>query len=247
MNGLAWVGVLLLGAAPPTARPELLVFAAASTTETMQELGERYRAQTGTSVVYAFGASNDLARQIIAGAPAAVFVSADEAQMDRVETAGRVDAADRVEVARNSLVFVQPPGVPHLRALSELPTLKTLALADPEAVPAGVYAREVLVAKGLWEAVQPHVIPTQDVRAALAAVTAQRAAGAIVYATDALLAPSLWVAPHSFMPEVRIVYPAAAVRGPNAGAARAFVAYLAGPQGQAVFQSHGFRAAQKRP
>ncbi|HEV7499630.1 MAG TPA: molybdate ABC transporter substrate-binding protein, partial [Vicinamibacteria bacterium] len=156
---LRLAGVLLLAAAvlgvPPPAvsaraeparGPGLTVFAAASLADAMTEIGRAFEAATHVHVSFNFGASSDLGRQIRAGAPADVFFSADEAQMDLVEHAGFVRPADRVNLLSNTLVVIVPAahgGTPPrtLRSAAEIASFPRLALADPEAVPAGVYAR----------------------------------------------------------------------------------------------------------
>src|SRR5450432_3686501 len=119
-------------------KPEILVFGAASLTESLQDLGKAYEAQSGTRVIFSFGASSDLARQIQAGAPADVFFSADTAKMDTLEKAGLVKAADRREFLSNSLVVVVPSDSTLKVANAEdLANLPKIAIADPAAVPVG--------------------------------------------------------------------------------------------------------------
>jgi molybdate transport system substrate-binding protein len=234
---LAIVGAL--GSSLPSHAEELLFFAAASTSEAVQECGTKFKAETGIEVRFSFAGSNELARQIIAGAPADGFLSADQAQMDAVVKAGRVRSADQVALLSNRLVVVQPEREPALEKPEGLTKLRTIALADPQAVPAGVYAKQWLVARGLWEVVAPKVIPTLDVRAALAAVEAGRVQAAIVYATDARVAKGVRVIPLAPGPE-RIVYPVAPVEGPRKAAAKQWVEFLRSGQSRAVFEKRGF-------
>ena len=134
-----------LGAADP--KPEILVFGAASLTESLQDLGKAYEAKTGPKVVFSFGSSSDLARQIQAGAPADVFFSADTAKMDALEKAGLVPRrADRREFLSNSLVVVVAARTRRLKIATaeDLADLPKIALADPASVPAGVYAKKWL-------------------------------------------------------------------------------------------------------
>jgi molybdate transport system substrate-binding protein len=218
---------------------ELLVFAAASTSEAMQECAAKYKAQSGVEVRFSFAGSNELARQIIAGAPADAFLSADQAQMDAVVKAGRVRAAEQVGLLSNRLVIVQSEREPALARPEDLARLKTIALADPQAVPAGVYAKQWLVARGLWDSVASKVVPTLDVRAALAAAEADRAQAAIVYATDAKVAKGIRVIPLPPGPE-KIVYPVAPVEGPKKPAAVKWVQFLRSREAGAVFEKRGF-------
>jgi len=252
MRALRLLALALSLAALPAYAEEVLVFAASSTTDVLQDVGAAFQAKTGNPVKFSFAGSSELARQILEGAPAGVFVSADAAQMDRVEKGGKVKHADRVDVASNRLVVLVAPDAPALKSFEDLAKVKKLALADPESVPAGVYAKKALTGLGVWSAVAPHVVPTLDVRAALAAVEAGRADAAIVYATDALQAkkaktvdPREWVRGKTaqsigaFSGE-GVSYPAAPVDRPNNAAARAFVAFLRGPEGQAAFKKRGF-------
>jgi molybdate transport system substrate-binding protein len=239
--------LLLATACSPAAADELLVFAAASTSDAMAEVGRAFERSAGHHVACNFAASSTLARQLLAGARADLFLSADAEKMDQVERAGLVARADRRDLLSNQLVVVVPArGVPtgdyKLARPDPLRTAKRIALADPAAVPAGLYARAWLEKRGLWREVEPKVVPTLDVRAALAAAAAGRVDAAIVYRTDALNAPDVriaYVAPPEESP--RIVYPAAPLaRAPHAQAARALARFLAGPEARAIFARFGF-------
>jgi molybdate transport system substrate-binding protein len=231
--------LLLLGAAGP--KPEILVFGAASLTESLTDLGKAYEAKSGSEVVFSFGASSDLARQIQAGAPADVFFSADTAKMDALEKAGLVKAADRREFLSNSLVVVAPADSKlKISTAEDLANLPKIALADPASVPAGVYAKKWLTGLGLWEKVEPKVVPTLDVRAALAAVESGAIPAGVVYSTDAAVAKSARVA-FRVANGPEIVYSVAPVAASkNLAGAEAFVAFLAGPEGRAAFTKRGF-------
>lgn len=236
---------LLLAAAIASATParagELLVAAAASLTDALTEIGRAYEAKSGSTVRFDFGASSALARQIEAGAPVDVFFSADTAQMDALATAGLIAADTRVDLLSNALVVVVPErAMTTVTSAADVGRVARLALADPAAVPAGVYARTWLESAGAWEAAQPHVVPTADVRAALAAVEGEHADAAIVYRTDARIAPHVRVAfavPRDAGPE--IVYPVAVLAAAKPGA-RELVRHLAGPEARAVFERLGF-------
>jgi len=225
----------------------VVVFAAASLTEALIEIGASFERRTGNRVVFGFGASSDLARQIRAGAPANVFVSADLSRMDELEAAGRVRAADRIALLSNRLAVVVPKASTlMIRSPSDLTGARRIALADPEAVPAGIYARQWLEALGLWAALRDRVVPTLDVRAALAAVTSGAADAGVVYRTDAAISTRVRVAfevPEGAAP--RIVYPAAVLTRGGA-AARAFVASLRSEESRAVFTRLGFVVLQER-
>jgi len=189
------VVLTLLSFAGAAAADEVNVFAAASLTEVLQEIAQGFGKQTGHKVVFNLGASNDLARQIKAGAPADVFFSADKAQMDGLEAEGLVRAQDRVEVLSNVLAVVVPlASAVKVGSATDLLALRRLALADPQAVPAGVYARSWLESIGLWSKLEARVIPTLNVRAALAAVESENADAGIVYRTDAATSKRVKVA-----------------------------------------------------
>ncbi len=225
------------------ARDELLVFAAASTTDALTEIGAAFETETGGAVRFAFGASGDLARQILAGAPADVFVSADSLRMDELERAGLVRPADRRDLVSNQLVIVVPAGGQRpVAEPADLGRLERIAIADPDAVPAGFYAREWLRARGLWAEVEPRVVPALDARAALAAAERGEVEAAIVYRTDARAGAKVRIAyavPRGECPA--ITYPVARLAGAkHAAAAAAFVRFLGGERSRPVFVRHGF-------
>ena len=229
---------MALAAALSTVR----VFAAASLTDSLGEIIDLFEAShEGVRVVPQFGASNDLARQILAGAPAHLFFSADERQMDRAMAGGSIEEGSRRDLLSNQLVVVEAraAGEP-IRSPRDLERGGRIALADPEAVPAGVYARQYLEKLGLWDRVRSRVVPTLDVRAALAAVASGNVDAGFVYRTDAILEPRVRVAfevPRDEGP--RIVYPLALVRG-GSEEARALFRFLVSPQATAVFERYGF-------
>jgi molybdate transport system substrate-binding protein len=223
-------------------RPEILVFAAASLTDALGEIGADFEQRHGVRVLFSFAGSNALARQIEAGAPADVFVSANLDRMDELERAGLVDPADRVSLLSNRLaVVVAVASGLVIAGPADLGRARRLALGDPEAVPAGIYARRWLEGLGLWEALRERVVPTLDVRAALAAVESGAAEAGIVYRTDAVPSRRVRVAfevPASEAP--RIVYPAALLASSTAPEARAFLDHLRSAPARAVFARLGF-------
>ena len=238
---LALAAVLLLSAAPPARAQEILVFAAASLTESMQEIAKAFAAQSRIEPKFSFGASSDLARQIEAGAPADVFFSADTAKMDDLEKGGLVRRGERREFVGNALVVIVPRGpAQRITAPADLARFKRLALADPAAVPAGIYAKKWLESIGLWKEIEPKVVPTLDVRAALAAVATGSVPAGIVYRTDAAISRDVAIAwTVSKGPE--ITYSLAPVaRSARAADAKKFVDFASGPQGRAVFERRGF-------
>jgi molybdate transport system substrate-binding protein len=206
------------------------VHAAASLTDVMREIGAAFQRATGIALAFNFAGSSTIERQIENGAPGDVFVSADEAQMNALDSRRLILATSRRDIVSNKLVIVGPPFV---RSARDLLRVERIALADPRAVPAGVYAREYLTRAGLWAQLEKKVIPTENVRAALAAVKAGNADAAIVYRTDS---PGIVLeGPPA------IAYPAAVLReskSPNE--ARRFVEFLSGKEARAIFVKYGF-------
>lgn len=237
-------GAAQAGSSPP--RP-LIVSVAASLADVMGELARRHEQATGQPVRLNVAGSNLIARQIVEGASADAFVSADEAQMDVVERAGRLVAGTRVDLLTNQLVVVgRPGGTLKSGDAASLASseVRRVALGNPESVPVGVYARRWLEGRGAWSAVAPKVVPTTTVRAALAAARAGRVDGAVVYATDAASDPSVPViyrVPVADTPPIR--YPVAVIAGPRQEAAQRFVAFLRSAEAGAVFQAAGFGLA----
>jgi molybdate transport system substrate-binding protein len=242
---LTWVVAALALWATASWAGELKVAAAASLTDALAEIGTAYTAETGTQIVPILGSSSTLARQISEGAPVDVFLSADEASLDRLEKAGLLLAGSRRSPLSNTLVIVQPLDASWTLATpAELASsrVRALALAEPQTVPAGIYAKAWLRSIDLWSRVIDRVIATENVRAALATVEAGNADAAIVYRTDALVSKKVRVAY-----EVRredgppISYAFAALReAQDPAAAGRFVEYLGGPTASAIFARHGF-------
>jgi molybdate transport system substrate-binding protein len=233
--------------APP--RREVVVFAAASLRESLEELGRDFQRQTGADVTFNFAGSNDLAHQIDAARGMDVFLSASTAWMDTVQHHGRVVAGTRRDLLSNTLVVVASPQSPWTVgdpcALGALP-FKHLAVGDPQAVPAGIYAKRWMSSvdchgKPLWDAIEARVAPTPDVRAALGLVLADPEVVGMVYRTDQLA----FAGRTRVLFEVRdgppIRYALAQVaEGANPEDARRFLDYLSGPEAARVFARHGF-------
>ena len=226
----------------PLSAEELNVFAAASLTNALKEIGAAFEAASGHKVVYNLGASSDLARQIRAGAPADVFFSADKRQMDGLEKEGLVRAAERVDVLSNVLVVVVPAdSSARVASPADLLRFPRLALADPEAVPAGVYARAWLESLGQWDALKGRVVPALNVRAALSAVESGNAEAGIVYRTDAAIskrARVVFEVPREQGPA--IVYPLAPLAASRKAATGAFVRALTSAPARAIYLKYGF-------
>lgn len=228
---------------------ELTVHAAASLTDAMKEIGAAYEKKSGDKLQFNFGASSMLARQIEEGAPADLFLSADEAKMDALEQKGLLLPGTRRSLLSNSLVIVVPADAGTApKSASDLakPEYKKLALAEPQTVPAGIYAREYLQQLGLWESVKERVVPTENVRATLAAVESGNVNAGIVYKTDSLISKKVKVAVEIPAAEgPRISYPLAVMKSSKeAERARKLADYLAGPAAQKVFEKFGFIPAK---
>jgi molybdate transport system substrate-binding protein len=230
---------------PPRADQEpVTVSAAVSLTEALEEAARAYAAAGGAPVRFNFAGSNALARQLVNGAPADLFISADEAQMNVVMAAGVIDRATRVDLLANRLAVIGVPERPPIRDIQMLlsPGIRRVAIGDPAAVPAGVYARQYLEASGLWQRLQAKLVPTANVRAAVAAVENGSADAAIVYETDAAIARSAGTAfVISGAGAPRIVYPVAVIAGSRQrDAAVRFLAFLGGPEAAAIFRKYKF-------
>jgi molybdate transport system substrate-binding protein len=229
----------------PASAGEINAFAAASLTDAMQEIGAAYEQATGDKVVLNLGASSALARQIQEGAPADLFFSADEAKMDDLEKRGLVAKGTRRSLLSNTLVVVVP-GDSSLKiaAPGDLATsrVRALALAEPQSVPAGIYAKEWLKSLKLWSKVIDKVIPTENVRGALAAVESGNADAGIVYKTDAGISKKVRVAYEVAVAEgPKISYPLAVIaESKRQEAARKLLAYLASDAALDVFRKYGF-------
>lgn len=229
-----------------SAGPEIAIYAAASLRDVLGTLKPGIEKAAGASVVFNHAGSNDLARQILAADKADVFISADEGWMDKVAEAGLLDKGSRHPLLSNRLVVVAPKESTLKVASAEdlaHAAIARVAMADPESVPAGKYAKAWLERKGQWsDAFKTRILSTSDVRAALAAVASGNVDAGVVYKTDAAISPSVKViyeVPVSDVP--RISYPIAVMaHSAHAKAARAAIAYLEGAEARAAFERFGF-------
>lgn len=252
-NWAAIVAIVITAAGSGSARQqEVLVSAAASLAEVMAQLARAYEARTGVRVMVNTGASNTLARQIAAGARVDLFISADEAQMDAVS--GDILFGTRVDLLSNQLAIAVAADRPRtMRSARDLmdPAIKRIALGDPAAVPAGVYAKTYLEKLGIWKQLAARVVPAASVRLALAAVENGAADAAIVYRTDLAAARRTTLAlaiPASEGP--RIVYPAAVLRaGRHRDAGVRLLSWLRDAEASGIFRAAGFvpLSAKGRP
>ncbi|MGO9515037.1 MAG: molybdate ABC transporter substrate-binding protein [Steroidobacteraceae bacterium] len=236
----------LVGAAAESERPAITVFGAASLTNVLQELGDRFTSKTAVPVKFSFAASSALAKQIESGAPADVFFSADIDWMDYLQSHELIQVPTRHDVVGNRLVLVAPadsrivlkigPRFPLAATLGK----GRLSTGDPDSVPVGRYAREALIKLDVWSDVEARLIRADSVRSALAFVDRGEASLGIVYATDAQIDIKVRVVDvfpdNTHMP---IVYPIALTAVAKKDAID-FLDYVRGPVGDATFKRYGF-------
>lgn len=241
--GGAAASVLPLGARGAGAPP--LVLAAASLQEAMTAAADAWAGRGHPRPVVSFAASSALARQIAAGAPADLFVSADEAWMDDLERRGRIVPGTRAPFLGNRLVVVQSaarPMPPREVPLSRLLATGRIAIADPDSVPAGRYARAAFTAMRLWPGLAPRIVRAENVRAALALVERDAAEWGVVYATDARASTrvrAFRMFPTSVHPPIR--YPLARLRSATSPDAEPLRRFLLSAEGKAIFAHFGFQ------
>lgn len=231
------------------AAPRVVVSAAVSVSDALRRAADEFERTTDATVVLNVGGSDTLATQLLAGASADLFFSADTRQMDRVEAGGRILSSTKVDLLTNQLVVVTDVDrVGDLSSVADLarPGVRRIAMGDPDAVPAGVYARQFLQSVGLWDAVRSKVVPTRSVRAALAAVEAGNADVGFVYRTDVALVDSVemaFVIPIDEGPQIRYVA-AVTTEAPHEATARQLLTFLRGARARRIFEDAGFMALQ---
>ncbi len=239
------LAVLLL--ASPARAADLTVFAAASLKTALDQVAADWQGQTGQRVVVSYAGSSALAKQIIAGAPADIFIPSSVEWMDAVDAAGLLRKASRVDLLGNRLVLVAhgagaaPVTLDEDTDLAALLAGGKLAMAMVDAVPAGQYGREALTTLGLWDSVADSVAQAENVRVALQLVAWGEAPLGIVYASDAVAEPEVTVV--ATFPEAShrpIIFPAAVIDSSTVPEAAAFLTYLTLPDAQAVFTAQGF-------
>jgi len=224
---------------------EFNVFAAASLTDALKEIGAIYEKQSGDKVAFNFAASSMLERQIEEGAPADVFFSADEAKMDTLARKDLILKETRKSRLSNSLVIVTSADSDlKITSPADLASSKVrrMALADPKAVPAGVYAKAFLEKEKLWLEIEPKVVPVDNVRAALAAVESGNIEVGMVFKTDAAISTKVKIAyevPANTGP--KISYPVAVTKNAKqVESAKKFVEYLGSNDAANIFTKYGF-------
>ena len=223
---------------------ELVIFGAMSLTDALTEVSQRFGAARNVKVYCNFAGSSTLQRQIEKGAPADVFISASPKQMNALQEVGLLYEGSRRAILSNRLVLVAP--VDSSLAMTNVGLLVQdairIAIGEPNSVPAGIYGREALTHLGVWDAVQPKLIPSADVRSTLAYVESGEVDVGVVYRTDAEISKKVEIIyefPDSS--HTPIVYPAAVLR--NTGhkvLAQAFLEYLQTAEVTAIFAKYGF-------
>jgi molybdate transport system substrate-binding protein len=253
---LAGLMVMVIGMGPDAfigsgaaAQSEVVVFAAASTTNAVTEIGKLYTDRNPGRVTTSFASSSTLAKQIESGAPADVYISANKKWMDFLEKKNLIDRKSRLDLLGNRIVLIAPVGSA-LKKIDVAPGFSVpdflgkdgrLSMGDPDHVPAGMYGKKALENLGSWEQVKDRLAPMKDVRAALVLVERAEAPLGLVYATDAAISKKVRVvgafpaASHS-----PIVYPVAAVTGGQTAAAKRFIDFLKSLESRAVFEKYGF-------
>jgi molybdate transport system substrate-binding protein len=231
----------------PAAGPDLLVFAAASLKTVLDDVNARWQTSTGKRAAISYASSAALAKQIEQGAPADIFISADEDWMDYLSERKLIRPETRSDLVGNRLVLIAPEGA-DLRVdivpgfpLASLIGQGRLAMANTNAVPAGKYGRAALESLGIWESVKGRIAQAENVRAALLLVSRGEAPLGIVYESDALSDPTVvrvGTFPESTHP--RIIYPVAVTAGSTKPDAAAFIDLLRSPESRNIFKKQGF-------
>ena len=241
--------VLLLALSPLSVAhaQDVVVFAAASLKNALDDAAHSFEKQGGTPVKISYAASSQLAKQIESGAPADIFISADLAWMDYLQKRNLIEPASRRKLLGNRLVLVAPAGsgmkVDIKPDFDLVGLLKggRLAMADPDTVPAGKYGKAALEKLGIWQSVAPHVAGAENVRAALLYVDRKETPLGIVYATDAAADPKVEIAavfPEDTHPP--IIYPAALTAASKNPAATKFLAFIESQAARPAFEKQGF-------
>ncbi|MDA8408023.1 MAG: molybdate ABC transporter substrate-binding protein [Deltaproteobacteria bacterium] len=227
---------------------QLMIFTAASTTNAINDIAAQFKRDTGVDVVASFASSSTLAKQIEEGAPASIFISADEDWMNYLSRKNLIDPHSRCDLLGNSLVLIAPANAKvskitniQSQIMSELAGGR-LATGDPDHVPVGKYAKAAFKNLGIWKDVEPRLARTSDVRGALALVERGETPLGIVYSTDAAISEKVKIVgvfPPDSYPS--IIYPAALVQGKTKRDAEKFFEFIKGPEAKVIFEKYGFK------
>ncbi|MGV3346866.1 molybdate ABC transporter substrate-binding protein [Enterobacteriaceae bacterium LUAb1] len=248
IHGIIGVVLSISAAGQAIAADKITVFAAASLTNALDDIAAQYQRDKNVEIVAAYAASSTLARQIEQGAPADIFISADQQWMEYAIAKQAIDDTSCYTLLGNTLVLVAPLAAKSAQVTINQQTdwlslLKgeRLAVGDPDHVPAGIYAKQALQHLGAWKTLSPVLARASNVRAALALVERQEAPYGIVYGSDAVASKKVVIAgifpPDSHLP---VEYPMAMVRQHNNAVVTAFYRWLQGPEAAAVFKQYGF-------
>jgi molybdate transport system substrate-binding protein len=245
---LAAVWILCAGFAggTPQSKTDLTVSAAISLKDSLDEIAQLYRAKhADVAIHFNLGGSGTLQRQVEQGAPVDIFISASPDQMDALESKGLILPGTRKDMVKNSVVLIVPKDKEGISGFEDLakPEAKTIAAGEPQTVPAGKYAQQVLMHFGLYDKVKSKLVLGKDVREVLAYVATGNADAGIVYVTDAKISQQVKIvatAPDdSHSP---IIYPLAVIKdSKNTAAAKEFAAFLLSPAARNVFKKYGFQ------
>jgi molybdate transport system substrate-binding protein len=243
---VALVCLAACGQAPDSPKP-LMVLAAASLQDALEAEADAWARQGHARPRLSFAASSALARQVVNGAPADLFLSADEDWMDAVERAGALKAGTRRDLLTNTIVVIAPETSPMEVDLADPASFGggKLAMADPDTVPAGKYGKAALEKMGLWRSLAGRVVRAENVRAALVLVESGEAPLGIVYATDAAASDKVRVVarfPGDSRPPIR--YPVAILATSDHPEALPFEQFLDSKEGRAIFARYGFGMAE---
>jgi molybdate transport system substrate-binding protein len=239
--------IIGVAVAPPASAKDLLVFAAASLKDALDDADAAWRRSGGDGIAVSYAASSALAKQIEAGAPADVFVSADRDWMDYLAQRKLIRPESRADLLGNALVLVAPAGnratvtITNGFPLAKMLGDRRLAMADPDSVPAGKYGKASLQALGVWDSVENRIARAENVRAALLFVSRNEAPYGIVYQTDATADPGVAIVgtfPAATHPP--IIYPIAITAASGNDAAERYLAFLRSPAARDAFVKQGF-------
>src|SRR5262250_3524720 len=245
---IAAVALLVLCLPAGARAQEMTLSVAISMKEAVETLGRQFtQSHSGVTLRYNFGSSGELQKQIEAGAPVDLFISAGQRQMDELQQKGLIDATTRRVFARNVLVVIKPAGSAlDISKPADLaaPKVQRIAIGNPKTVPVGQYTEESLKALGLWDQLQPKFVLAENVRQTLDYVARGEVEAGFVYTTDAAVRPGVVVeafrpADDTYRP---VLYPVAVVKDARQPAlARAFIDLLVSRDGQAVLSRFGFQ------
>ena len=241
--------VFSIAAASQALAEDVSVFAAASLTNALNEIGDSFTAKTGNKMVPSYAASSALAKQVEQGAPGQIFASADLKWMDYLTEKKLVNPDTRFNLLGNTLVLIAPldSKLSHvdLTAKTDIAALAgsgRIATGNPDSVPVGLYFKQAMERNGQWKALEPKIAGTDSVRAALAFVERGEVTLGVVYATDAAISKKVKVI--GVFPDTMhdpVVYPFALIAGKETPAAKALLEYIRSPEAKAVFVRYGFK------